>query len=80
MSTVRIPISDIAGNSLKKMPKEKQSAIRNRISSLLEQEINKSEQFDLNDFQEVMEMSNQDMILTFGEEYLRKNNWLPSEN
>lgn len=36
------------------------------------------ESFSLNDFQEAMDMSDEDMVLTFGEGYLREHNWQPS--
>lgn len=36
------------------------------------------ESFTLNDFQDAMEMSDEEMALTFGEEYLLKNKWHPT--
>ncbi|MFN0033665.1 MAG: hypothetical protein ACKVUS_01275 [Saprospiraceae bacterium] len=34
--------------------------------------------FSLTDFQEAMEMTDEDMVLTFGEEYLQEHKWQPS--
>lgn len=35
--------------------------------------------FTLNDFQEAMGISDEEMTLTFGEEYLSKNKWHPTQ-
>lgn len=37
----------------------------------------KSETFSLNDFQQAMDMTDEDMELTFGEEYLQEHQWQP---
>ena len=70
MSTIRIPISDTASNTLKRLSRQKQSIIRSRISSILEEEIKNETLFDLNDYQDVMNMTDREMLLTFGEDYL----------
>ncbi|MCP9756297.1 hypothetical protein EGI26_14125 [Lacihabitans sp. CCS-44] len=79
MSTVRIPISDTASNTLKRLSRQKQSIIRSRISSILEEEIKNETSFDLNDYQDVMNMTDREMLLTFGEEYLKNKGWVASE-
>ncbi len=38
----------------------------------------KSDAFSMNDFQEAMSMTDEDMDLTFGEDYLQTKNWQPS--
>lgn len=78
MSTVRIPISDTASNNLKRLSRQKQSIIRSRISSILEEEIKNETLFDLNDYQDVMNMTDREMLLTFGEEYLKNKGWVAS--
>lgn len=78
MSTVRIPISDTASNTLKRLSRQKQSIIRSRISSILEAEIKNETLFDLNDYQDVMNMTDKEMFSTFGEEYLLSKGWVAS--
>ena len=78
MSTVRIPISDTAINTLKSLSRQKQSIIRSRISSILEEEIKNETLFNLNDYQQVMDFTDREMLLTFGEDYLLDKGWLAS--
>ncbi|MCP9764735.1 hypothetical protein [Lacihabitans soyangensis] len=78
MSTIRIPISDTASNTLKRLSRQKQSIIRSRISSILEEEIKNETLFDLNDYQDVMNMTDREMLLTFGEDYLQNKGWVAS--
>lgn len=79
MSIVRIPISDTASNTLKRFSRQKQLTIRSRISEILEKEIKNEMVFDLNDYQDVMNMTDKEMLSTFGEDYLLNKGWVASE-
>lgn len=80
MNVVRIPINAAAIERFRRLPKQKQKLLKDKVAALLEQELNQSAtgDGDMTDFQEAMGMTNIDMVLTFGESYLQEKKWSPA--
>lgn len=80
MTTVQIPISEQVAQRFRSLPGPQQQAITNKVTSLLIQELEQIEAptGTLSDFQEAMQMSDDDMRLTFGDEYLTQRHWQPA--
>lgn len=80
MATVQIPTTEQVAQRFSNLSRPQQQAITDKVTSLLIQEL---EQVDassgtLIDFQEAMQMSDDDMRLTFGDEYLTQRRWQPA--
>lgn len=78
MNTISIPVSQGLIERFRQLPTQKQKLLKAKVATLLEQELTPSVATDMNltDFQEAMNMSNDDMVLTFGEAYLSQRNWV----
>jgi len=78
MNTISIPVSQGLVERFRQLPTQKQKLLKAKVATLLEQELAPSGATDMNltDFQEAMNMSNNDMVLTFGEVYLNQRSWV----
>ncbi len=74
MNAVRISISDTAVARFRRLPRQKQQLLKDKVAAMLEQELAQTETSggNLSDFQSAMGMSDTDMVLTFGEDYLNE--------
>ena len=86
MTTLEIPVSPAAAPLLGRISPQDWEALRKYLSGMLELELKKIQppqagapstglSFSLRDFQEAMGMTDEDMVLTFGLEYLQSKNW-----
>ncbi|PRY34623.1 hypothetical protein CLV58_11616 [Spirosoma oryzae] len=77
MTTVQIPITEQVAQRFQQLPRPQQQAITDKVALLLIQELNRVDvpAGTLHDFQDAMRMSDEDMRLTFGNDYLIQHNW-----
>lgn len=82
MGVLQISVSDQAANLLQRLPPPELEVLKRQMTAWLEAKLQVQQDnnvFTLADFQEAMEMTDEDMVLTFGEEYLLANNWKAHE-
>jgi hypothetical protein len=95
MSVLQISVNDQTAKMLGAIPAPELEALKRRMTIWLETELRVRQQnllvvrdaattksqsvFTLTDFQEAMQMTDEDMLLTFGEAYLLAHNWHPHE-
>lgn len=77
MTMVQIPITEQIAQRFHQLPRPQQQAITDKVALLLTQELNRVDipAGTLHDFQDAMQMSDEDMRLTFGNDYLIRHNW-----
>ncbi|GAB3639920.1 hypothetical protein [Spirosoma arcticum] len=78
MNAVQIPLSEPAIERFQQLPKPKQALLKIKVAALLEQELGLAATTSehLTAFQEAMQMTDEDMLLTFGADYLSARNWV----
>lgn len=80
MNVLTIPLSKPAIERFRQLPKPEQTLLKNKVAALLEQALANSTVENMAVFQEAMQMSNDDMLLTFGADYLSARNWVPTHD